>query len=116
MRLATLDARAQDFGSPLGGCNCPADGNTYVTLVGRVTDRATGAPIAGALIGPKCIRADVYSDREGYYRIDCVPNYCHDIDIARSCYGEGRGNLQAVGLPACTVVTLDFQLDAGFCR
>ena len=77
------------------------------TITGKVTDHATGAPIAGATV--KAGDHSATSDATGTYTLNIPPG---SYDLKASAYGYAGGSAAAVALAQDATVTESFALDS----
>jgi len=75
------------------------------TLRGRVTDAATGEPVAGASIYFPQLKEGTVSDAEGRYVLNALPALCTTVQVS---YVGHQTIVETVDLR--TVTTLDFRL------
>jgi TonB-linked SusC/RagA family outer membrane protein len=79
------------------------------TITGRVTDRATGQPLAGAQVFIVGTQRRTVTGDEGSYRLASVPSGRVQLRVARLGYGAST---QETTLAAGATATLDFALTA----
>ena len=77
------------------------------TITGKVTDHATGAPIAGATV--KAGDHSATSDATGTYKLNIPPG---SYDVKVSAYGYATGTATGVDLAQDATVTESFALDS----
>lgn len=92
----------------LSGCAPAVPGaQSYATLQGFVTDRASNAPIAGATVTVDSVLT-ASTGADGSYRLMNVPPGPYDYAVTASGYGQATGSgTITVNVPATLSVQLD---------
>lgn len=95
----------------LAGCGEATAGADLAKIEGKVTDRNSGAPIAGAIVTTLPDVRAVRTDARGVYVLVALPPDQYTV-VARKP-GYSNGSADALGLPGKTTIA-DLQLDSGF--